>query len=232
MAANSSNSSWVGLFGPNWVTDPVSLQCGSLATVQSDQNLTLGCSAGGGAGFVYAQSISSDAQQNWPANTTWTFTFAANTITLPYAASMSVTASTFLAVQDGTRFDTGQVTVPLAGYVAPSKTVIFDANGGSGSMANQTASAAAALTSNTFARPGYQFAGWNTAANGTGTAYANGASYPFSADVTLYAQWTPVLALTGSANPASSPFLFAGVLIVAGAGLVIAIRRTQRVHVD
>ncbi|MGD0055490.1 MAG: InlB B-repeat-containing protein, partial [Acidimicrobiales bacterium] len=59
-----------------------------------------------------------------------------------------------------------------------------------GSMANETASVATALTANAFTRTGYTFAGWNTAANGTGTAYANDASYPFSASTTLYAQWT------------------------------------------
>ncbi len=73
---------------------------------------------------------------------------------------------------------------------APSHTVTFNANGGSGSMSPQVSNITAALTSNTFTRSGYTFAGWNTAANGSGTAYANGASYAFTADVTLYAQWT------------------------------------------
>lgn len=36
----------------------------------------------------------------------------------------------------------------------------------------------------------YGFAGWNTAANGTGTSYSNGASYAFTANLTLYAQWS------------------------------------------
>jgi hypothetical protein len=36
----------------------------------------------------------------------------------------------------------------------------------------------------------YVFAGWNTAANGTGTSYANQASYAFTSDLTLFAQWT------------------------------------------
>ncbi|MBK8620061.1 MAG: S-layer homology domain-containing protein [Anaerolineales bacterium] len=74
---------------------------------------------------------------------------------------------------------------------APSTyTVTFNANDGSGSMSPQVSNITAALTSNTFTRSGYTFAGWNTAANGSGTAYANGASYAFTADVTLYAQWT------------------------------------------
>ncbi|MEI6207072.1 MAG: BspA family leucine-rich repeat surface protein [Desulfuromonadales bacterium] len=74
--------------------------------------------------------------------------------------------------------------------IACTHTVTFNGNGGTGSMSNQTASSATALTTNGFSRTGYTFAGWNSAANGSGTAYADGASYPFTADVTLYAQWT------------------------------------------
>jgi len=57
-------------------------------------------------------------------------------------------------------------------------------------MSPQTANVPTALTLNTFTRTGYTFSGWNTAANGTGTAYADGATYSFNADITLYAQWT------------------------------------------
>jgi uncharacterized repeat protein (TIGR02543 family) len=70
-----------------------------------------------------------------------------------------------------------------------SYSVTFDANGGSGSMTNQTASVATALSSNLFTRSGYSFVGWNTAANGSGTSYTDGASYSFASNVTLYAQW-------------------------------------------
>ena len=69
-------------------------------------------------------------------------------------------------------------------------TVTFDANGGTGTMANQTASTATALTNNAFTRTGYTFAGWSTTAGGA-VAYTNGASYPFTANATLYAVWTP-----------------------------------------
>jgi len=69
-------------------------------------------------------------------------------------------------------------------------TVIFNANGGLGTMANEVNTTAAALTANVFTLSGSTFSGWNTLANGTGTAYANNASYPFSADATFYAQWT------------------------------------------
>lgn len=50
------------------------------------------------------------------------------------------------------------------------------------------------LPANGFIRPGYTFTGWNTKADGTGTAYANKATVKDltktnSATVTLYAQW-------------------------------------------
>ncbi len=69
-------------------------------------------------------------------------------------------------------------------------TVTFDANGGTGSMSNQTANVATNLTANAFTRIGYTFANWNTVAGGGGTTYADQASYPFTTDATLYAQWT------------------------------------------
>jgi uncharacterized repeat protein (TIGR02543 family) len=74
-------------------------------------------------------------------------------------------------------------------YVPAGFTVTFDANGGTGTMADQTASSATALTANAFTRAGYTFAGWATSAGGA-VAYANSASYPFTANATLYAQWT------------------------------------------
>ena len=41
-------------------------------------------------------------------------------------------------------------------------------------------------------RTGYNFAGWNTAADGSGTGYAAGSTFSMPATpVTLYAQWTP-----------------------------------------
>ncbi len=70
-------------------------------------------------------------------------------------------------------------------------TVTFDANGGSGTMLPQTfrEGMAQTLRANTFTRTNYTFAGWNTDANGSGTAYTNGQSITISANMTLYAQW-------------------------------------------
>ncbi len=76
-------------------------------------------------------------------------------------------------------------------------TVYFDGNGQTdGNMSGQTMTydTSAALNANSYTRTGYTFDGWNTAANGSGTAYADSASVSNlrSAQgdtITLYAQW-------------------------------------------
>ncbi len=82
-----------------------------------------------------------------------------------------------------------------AHYTANTYKVIFDANNGSGSMADQTLTydTAANLTTNIYTRFGYSFNGWNTEAGGTGTSYTDGASVinlRTEGEITLYAQWT------------------------------------------
>jgi uncharacterized repeat protein (TIGR02543 family) len=81
--------------------------------------------------------------------------------------------------------------------------VTFNANGGSGSMAAQSDNTTTALSANSFTFSGYRFSGWNTAANGSGTAYAVGASYGFDANVMLYAQWAAASAPVVTLSPTS-----------------------------
>ncbi|HUZ41794.1 MAG TPA: InlB B-repeat-containing protein [Acidimicrobiales bacterium] len=73
--------------------------------------------------------------------------------------------------------------------VTVTVTVTFRANGGTGSMAAERRDAPAALSSNHFRRTGYTFVKWNTTSRGSGTSYANRATYRFAKSVTLYAQW-------------------------------------------
>ena len=75
-------------------------------------------------------------------------------------------------------------------------TVAFNANGGTGSMANLSFAAGAtkALTINTFTRTGYIFVGWATSASATTSTYDDGQSVKdltttSGATVTLYAVW-------------------------------------------
>ena len=78
-------------------------------------------------------------------------------------------------------------------YAESDIAVTFDANGGTGYMANQVfaKNSTKALSANAYTRTGYNFAGWATSPDGS-VAYANGASYTAgTSDVTLYAKWTP-----------------------------------------
>lgn len=148
-----------------------------------------------------------------PQNTTLSVTFAAGTLNV--AADRFFTIKT--ATSGGTVVDSATATLGAAA----NYTVTFDANGGSGTTAEQTASSATALTTNGFSRTGYTFAGWNTVADGTGTAYADGASYPFTSNVTLYAQW----AIDPSANLANTGFdnspYFLGTALLAALGIML-----------
>ena len=70
-------------------------------------------------------------------------------------------------------------------------TITYKANGGSGSDQTQskTYGSSVSLKQNPFTRSGYAFLKWNTAADGSGTNYAAGATYSTNANLTLYAQW-------------------------------------------
>ena len=81
--------------------------------------------------------------------------------------------------------------------------VTFNSNSGQGSMSAQSAARATNLSTNTLTYSGYTFAGWNTAANGSGTAFADGASFPFTADTVLFAQWTLIPVATPTPTPAT-----------------------------
>jgi len=86
--------------------------------------------------------------------------------------------------------DTGYTAPTWQGYTSVAAfTVAFDANLGSGIMQAQNGIPTSRLKANAFTRRGYTFTGWNTERDGSGTAYADGATGAFDADGTLYAQW-------------------------------------------
>ena len=83
---------------------------------------------------------------------------------------------------------TATVTIPA---LAPA-TITFDANNGSGTVPtaiNTYVGVANTIPSNSLTRTGYTFSGWNTASDGSGTAYATDSTITPTGDVTLYAQW-------------------------------------------
>lgn len=94
------------------------------------------------------------------------------------------------------------------GGEAPAElTVTFEANGSTeypveGTMEAQTVpeKTDTALTPNAFTRKGYNFLNWNTAADGTGDSYADGATVNLTEKTTLYAQWEDNHSLTKVIN--------------------------------
>ena len=82
--------------------------------------------------------------------------------------------------------------------------VTFLANGGSGTMANQSAISTTALSSNTFTKSGSTFGGWSLTSGGS-VAYADSASYDFSANLTLYAIWNTIRAPEPEPDPTPTP---------------------------
>lgn len=123
----------------------------------------------------------------------------------------------FTAATNGTKIEsTTKVQITdkqtlYAQWTPITYTVAFNANGGTGSMNNMsfTYDVAQNLTANAFARVGYKYNGWNTAANGSGTSYSNSQSVKNltttnNGTVTLYAQWNAVTVNSVASNGAQT----------------------------
>lgn len=130
---------------------------------------------------------------------------------------------------------TGNVTV-YAHWERLKANVVYDANGGTGSHANTTGWQYSDVTvpsdtSKSFKRDGYVFLGWDTQADGNGTAYKDGSQVPLQdKDITLYAQWQPVLEQFTPTGGVSLPLLVAGgvTLLVMGIGSTVMLTRRMR----
>ena len=90
-------------------------------------------------------------------------------------------------------------TKPLDPAIGAGQSAIrYDPNGGGGDAfrkAGDPGTQATTPEAATFLRKGYAFAGWNTKADGTGTAYQAGADVAYPAEgqtLTLYARWRPI----------------------------------------
>lgn len=137
-------------------------------------------------------------------------------------ATLTVTAAMMRAKLDS--FTENGTPVHEVRYVAVFEpntfTVCFNANGGEGSMGNQTfgdANSPRNLTKNAFIKAGYEFVGWaETPSNGTGTIYRDGALFENvttyqgkqiedGGTINLYAQWREIehVTITYTAFPDS-----------------------------
>ena len=166
---------------------------------------------GSGADICSSNGIGKYIQQGTPGTATVTYQYNANksAVTIPITAAKLHNA-------DGTYTETATASAgDIINYVngvwggeEPAElTVTFEANGSTeypveGTMEPQTVleKTDTALNANTFTREGYNFTGWNTEADGTGTSYADGATVNLTENTTLYAQWEDNHSLTKVIN--------------------------------
>ena len=165
----------------------------------------------GGADICSSNGTGKYIQQGTPGTATETYQYNANkkAVTIPitpaklHNADGSYTETATASAGDIINYVDGV----WGGEESTELTVTFEANGtaeypAEGTMAPQTVTAKkdTALNVNTFTREGFNFNGWNTAADGSGDSYADGATVNLTADTTLYAQWEDNHSLTKVIN--------------------------------
>lgn len=145
--------------------------------------------------YAYTQRFRGVIDKNWlSSNTRYTFKVWAGIGGSP----SSITTS---------NFSTGTITPSTC-------TLTYNANGGNGAPASQTAVKGNSLTVSREipTRFGYHFLGWNTSPVATGTTYLPGATVQMTDNVTLYTVWGTAKMVTGIAavNEYSIPISIGG----------------------
>lgn len=127
----------------------------------------------------------------------------------------------------GTHYDVGASfalsanTTLYAEWLGNIYTLTYNSNGATSGSVPAPSSGRGAITTSTntgsLAKTGFNFNGWNTAGDGTGTSIAAGATYTPTANTTLFARWTaiPTYTVTFNANGATSgaaPAAVSGIL--------------------
>ncbi len=169
-----------------------------------------GTTYGGGAAYTLAGSTTLYAQ--WTPNPTDTLTFNTQggsavapvsgldgtTVTLPAAPTRAgyTFAGWFAAASGGSALTSpytlaGSTTLYAQWTPNPTDTLTFNTQGGSAVAPVSGLDGTSVLLPGAPIHPGYTFAGWNSAADGSGTTYGGGAAYTLAGSTTLYAQWTP-----------------------------------------
>ena len=167
---------------------------------------------GSGADICSSNGTGKYIQQGTPGTATATYQYNANgnkAVTIPITPAKlhnddgSYTETATASAGDVINYVNGV----WGGEEPVELTVTFEANGSAeypvkGTMAPQTVNAKTdtALNANSFTREGYNFLNWNTAADGTGNSYADGATVNLTENTILYAQWEDNHSLTKVIN--------------------------------
>ena len=167
---------------------------------------------GSGADICSSNGTGKYIQQGVPGTATATYQYNANgnkAVTIPITpAKLHNADGTYYETKTAKAGDVINYVKGVWGGEEPTElTVTFEANGTveypvEGTMTPQTVNAKTdtALNANSFTREGYNFLNWNTAADGTGDSYADGATINLTENTTLYAQWEDNHSLTRVIN--------------------------------
>lgn len=167
---------------------------------------------GSGADICSSNGTGKYIQQGVPGTATATYQYNANgnkAVTIPITpAKLHNADGTYYETKTAKAGDVINYVKGVWGGEEPTElTVTFEANGTveypvEGTMTPQTVNAKTdtALNANSFTREGYNFLNWNTAADGTGGSYADGATINLTENTTLYAQWEDNHSLTKVIN--------------------------------
>ena len=149
---------------------------------------TVSFEANGGTGEMSPADVDADAEYTVPGSA---FTAPAGKVFDSWNTSADGTGTKYMPQDAPAIHENMTLFAQWVAAPATKCTVTFDANGGTGAMDVLTADLGTTVTlpASTFTRDGYVFAGWNTAADGTGTAIVNGGQLTLGSDATLYAQW-------------------------------------------
>ena len=141
---------------------------------------------------TFTQSVSDGVNTQLSALSTMSFSKSNNTF-VGWNTAANGSGTTYL--------DTSSInitsTLTLYAQWSPIYTYTVNLNPGTGGTGTQMpamtgTAATVVLNANTYSRTGYTFNGWNTAADGSGSPYANQGTVRLTVDnqtVTLYAQW-------------------------------------------
>ena len=185
--------------------DPISGACGYLDSEATYTVLTISYreELGNPHGYVKGASIYGDA---YPVGTTFDIEAVPDKRCLfnywydPKSLIPSTTVTTAVRT-----YTAGANNAFISMVCEQGKTVIYDANGGTGEAEETVKSGTeiTVITGEGFAKEGCTFDGWNSKADGSGTNYAPGAKIEMNDDITLYAKWKSNSDPTPTPDPSS-----------------------------
>jgi outer membrane protein OmpA-like peptidoglycan-associated protein len=185
-------------FGVGGVTDASTTITLNITGVEP-QSINFAQPSGGNVGTAFASgaTATSGLTVTLTSSTTGVCTVSGLTITPVAVGTCTIVAAQSGGTSGGTTYSaatsvTRSFTVSAALLLNIAYRIDWATNTGYGYMNPQYAytGSTVVLEPNLYKKDGFTFAGWNTKADGTGTAYADRASFKIdSTDVSLFAQW-------------------------------------------